>query len=287
LELKSRAGERAISPIIATLLLILIAIVAGVVLYSYVVGFVGQTSQNSGTGSTPLQFGLASVSSTTQDTTDSVTNAGATSAQFGSNSMYIGSSALSTTPLAPEVVITASCTSAPCGAETIVISSVATAFTTSPNIATLTVTVGTITGCGTDHCWISAVTFSGISGTSLAAACGSTGTAIVSSAVCTATITISYQGLSVTSAFNAAVSGLTVTMTLPPTGTTIITQQVGTPIKTGAIVLASGAQMQIVECGAASGTTGNGMTSMASGSVYSLKVVALDGSSSIVSVKAK
>jgi archaeal type IV pilus assembly protein PilA len=47
--LSSQAKERrAISPIIATLLLILIAIAAGVVVYAYVIGFVGNTTQNTG-----------------------------------------------------------------------------------------------------------------------------------------------------------------------------------------------------------------------------------------------
>lgn len=48
--LSEQAKERktAISPIIATLLLILIAIAAGVVVYAYVIGFVGSTTQNTG-----------------------------------------------------------------------------------------------------------------------------------------------------------------------------------------------------------------------------------------------
>jgi archaeal type IV pilus assembly protein PilA len=45
--LTSNLRERkAISPIIATLLLILIAIAAGVVVYAYVIGFVGQSQTN-------------------------------------------------------------------------------------------------------------------------------------------------------------------------------------------------------------------------------------------------
>lgn len=45
---RSVAHKRAISPIIATLLLILIAIAAGVVVYTYVLGFVGNTTGNPG-----------------------------------------------------------------------------------------------------------------------------------------------------------------------------------------------------------------------------------------------
>lgn len=47
--LSGKVKERtAISPIIATLLLILIAIAAGVVVYAYVIGFVGNSTTNSG-----------------------------------------------------------------------------------------------------------------------------------------------------------------------------------------------------------------------------------------------
>ena len=43
--MKERKG---ISPIIATLLLILIAIAAGVIVYAYVIGFIGNSTSNSG-----------------------------------------------------------------------------------------------------------------------------------------------------------------------------------------------------------------------------------------------
>ena len=45
---RERTRKNAISPIIATLLLILIAIAAGVVVYAYVLGFVGNTTNNTG-----------------------------------------------------------------------------------------------------------------------------------------------------------------------------------------------------------------------------------------------
>jgi archaeal type IV pilus assembly protein PilA len=45
--------RKGISPIIATLLLILIAIAAGVIVYAYVVGFIGNSTSNSG-GSTSV-----------------------------------------------------------------------------------------------------------------------------------------------------------------------------------------------------------------------------------------
>ena len=48
--------KRAISPIIATLLLILIAIAAGVVVYAYVINFVGNSSTNSGSTQSVIEI---------------------------------------------------------------------------------------------------------------------------------------------------------------------------------------------------------------------------------------
>src|SRR5579875_438778 len=58
-------GERkAISPIIATLLLILIAIAAGVVVYAYVIGFVGNSTSNSGSTTSVISVDNFCVSAT-------------------------------------------------------------------------------------------------------------------------------------------------------------------------------------------------------------------------------
>lgn len=54
----------AISPIIATLLLILIAISAGTVLYAYVMGFIGGTTQNPGVVQSTITIESSCVSST-------------------------------------------------------------------------------------------------------------------------------------------------------------------------------------------------------------------------------
>jgi archaeal type IV pilus assembly protein PilA len=50
-----RERRSAISPIIATLLLILIAIAAGVVVYAYVLGFIGNSTGNSGNNVSVIQ----------------------------------------------------------------------------------------------------------------------------------------------------------------------------------------------------------------------------------------
>ncbi|MCL4518289.1 MAG: hypothetical protein M1587_03735 [Thaumarchaeota archaeon] len=51
-----RKEKKAISPIIATLLLILIAIAAGVVVYAYVIGFIGNSTSNSGGTTSVIQI---------------------------------------------------------------------------------------------------------------------------------------------------------------------------------------------------------------------------------------
>jgi flagellin-like protein len=53
---REKREKNAISPIIATLLLILIAIAAGVVVYAYVLGFVGNNTGNSGANISQLQI---------------------------------------------------------------------------------------------------------------------------------------------------------------------------------------------------------------------------------------
>jgi flagellin-like protein len=285
---------KGISPIIATLLLILIAIAASVILYAYVIGFVGQTSQNNGTGSTPLQFSQASASSVTQDTNAYLTNAGSTSAQLTLNSAYISSATLTTTPLAPELVVTLECTT--CAAQTVAIKEVNVTYA-SASTALVAITVSArSTGCNSDFCYISAVSFMGISGTGATVSCGSASTQVYIgfTSPCQFTMTIPYQGVSFTSAFltNTGILTTPITVTLAGSGSAqTVTQQVGSPITAGAIVLASGAQIQLVECGAATtGGVGNSLTvgsQIVSGTVYSLKAVATDGSSSLVSVKAK
>ena len=51
-----RKERRAISPIIATLLLILIAIAAGVVVYAYVIGFIGNSTGNTGNNTSVISI---------------------------------------------------------------------------------------------------------------------------------------------------------------------------------------------------------------------------------------
>ena len=106
----ARRKSKAISPIIATLILIVIAVVAGVMLYSFVMGFMAKTTANTGTfsGST-LTIQGASISSTSSGYTVTavVTNTGsspvtvtAINVLYANDSSLIGTtSSISTQPI--------------------------------------------------------------------------------------------------------------------------------------------------------------------------------------------
>jgi archaeal type IV pilus assembly protein PilA len=85
--------RRAISPIIATLLLILIAIAAGVVVYAYVIGFVGSNTSNTGATTSVLQIENFCASINTHCTGSNVysiviQNTGSTSFPTGTFQIY-------------------------------------------------------------------------------------------------------------------------------------------------------------------------------------------------------
>src|SRR5579875_1151026 len=63
--LRTTTKKSGISPIIATLLLILIAIAAGVIVYAYVIGFVGNSTNNSGNTTSIFSIENFCVSATT------------------------------------------------------------------------------------------------------------------------------------------------------------------------------------------------------------------------------
>jgi flagellin-like protein len=72
-----KGKKKAISPIIATLILIVIAVVAGVMLYGFVTGFMAKTTTATGAISTlAIDSAGISVSATTYQANISVTNTG-------------------------------------------------------------------------------------------------------------------------------------------------------------------------------------------------------------------
>lgn len=89
--------KKGISPIIATLLLILIAIAAGVIVYAYVVGFIGNSVNQNGTGPSSETFNINSwyVNSTGSAVSELfVQNTGANSINVTSVYFYSSSGAL-------------------------------------------------------------------------------------------------------------------------------------------------------------------------------------------------
>ena len=104
--------RRAISPIIATLLLILIAIAAGVVVYAYVVGFIGNSTSNTGNSTSIIQIDNACVSTAYHCTSGSgiyvvVRNVGS-STLSGNASVYLTDITAGTAP--SEAIGTGICT---------------------------------------------------------------------------------------------------------------------------------------------------------------------------------
>jgi archaeal type IV pilus assembly protein PilA len=91
---REQTRKTAISPIIATLLLILIAIAAGVVVYAYVIGFVGSSTGNNGANTSVLQIENFCASTTTHCTGANVysiviQNTGSTAFPSGSFQIYL------------------------------------------------------------------------------------------------------------------------------------------------------------------------------------------------------
>ena len=89
-----RERKSGISPIIATLLLILIAIAAGVVVYAYVIGFVGNTTSNTGGAQSVISVfnfcasASGKCSAGTQAYTLAIGNVGSTTISSGSAQIY-------------------------------------------------------------------------------------------------------------------------------------------------------------------------------------------------------
>ena len=105
-------NQRAISPIIATLLLILIAIAAGVVLYAYVSGFIGNSTTNPGGSINSLSVDqLNLLHSSTLPVTAYVHNLGPTTESY--NTGFFLKSATTNYVLGPAVAITITAASTP------------------------------------------------------------------------------------------------------------------------------------------------------------------------------
>ncbi len=93
---RERSNRNAISPIIATLLLILIAIAAGVVVYAYVLGFVGNSTSNTGNSQSVISVDNFCISvagskcgATTTYVSLTIRNVGTTTIASGTNNVNV------------------------------------------------------------------------------------------------------------------------------------------------------------------------------------------------------
>jgi flagellin-like protein len=237
--------EKAISPIIATLLLILIAIAAGVVVYAYVIGFVGSTTGGSNSRGV-LSIDLASATAASGKVTVFVRNTGSLAESFN-NGFYIAGQSLASTQLNLAAFITTS--SSFTGTATItIVRATANTLTVSES----GMTAGTIT-----------VTFLGNSLPSPLTTTTTSGTITIPSS--------NPAGVTIASGTTFAVANTISTASL--------TNSVDMVTMTGTLTLPVGGlqELDFTQTGLSS--------SMSAGSSYTVTVIAQDGTSITASVK--
>jgi len=260
--------KRAISPIIATLLLILIAIAAGVVVYAYVIGFVGNSTTNAGGATDTLSIDQTYLTHVTSSipVTAYVRNEGP------SSESYNNGFTLKTTNLnlilgpAVSVLVTLGGT-----APTATIASVALAYSSATAI---TVSVTLAANCGGTAPTI-ALTVNGFGGTAgslaLTSCSGSTGPF---------SATITAIGATISNPFTAS-TGAALALAV----TSATTYVFGTSVTAGTI---SSAVNTVATLTLAPQTTTSNVNSnpLTAGTTYTLQVTGTDGGSTTSSNKA-
>jgi hypothetical protein len=242
----------AISPIIATLLLILIAIAAGVIVYAYVVGFIGSSTSNSGGSTATLSIDQLTMSSKTASfpVTAYVRNEGPTSEAFNTG-FYVKGSSLNTA-LDPAISV-----SVASGTLTIVsLSTISLAYLSATSV---TVSIGGLS-CST------AVT-------ATVSAFGVSGTATCSSTPTTQTATLLGLGATVSSTFAASTS---------TSITTVSSVVIGVPVTIGTLTVSLNNVFDFTL--APAGAQASNILS--SGSTYTFQAIGTDGGSAALSAKA-
>ncbi|MDG6997542.1 MAG: hypothetical protein JRN15_00320 [Nitrososphaerota archaeon] len=275
---KSHLAEsrRAISPIIATLLLILIAIAAGVVVYAYVIGFIGNSTTNAGISTNTIstdELALNGTSTTGIPVTAYVRNEGPSSENFNTGFFLKGSSL--NYQLGPAVSI-----STATGTITAISTVTLVAFNgAAGNLLDVEVVGVTCSSIGTQ---LTASAF-GVSATNSTATCSTLSSVNFELVLYPNTVVLS-------STFNA-ISG---PITLPTTGFTATSKiVVGTSVSQGTISIPinqvfdftlapKGAQ---VNSGATGGTNTH-PNLLGVGITYTVQVTGTDGSSAVASAKA-
>jgi flagellin-like protein len=110
--MRGRSRRKAISPIIATLILIVITVVAGIMLYGFVSGFMANLGTSRAIA--PISIASASVSSSTNTTTIVVSNLGTTPVTItqvnlldpSTGALIVTSTSLSTTTISAGQTVT-------------------------------------------------------------------------------------------------------------------------------------------------------------------------------------
>ena len=259
--------RRAISPIIATLLLILIAIAAGVVVYAYVIGFVGNSTGNTGATSDSLsidQLYLTHVT-TSVPVTAYVRNLGP-STEYYSTGFSVKTSNLNDL-LGPAVTVAVTLGGT---SPTATIASVALAYATATSI-TVSVTLAAVCGGTTPTIALTVNGFGGTAGSLAATSCsGSTGP--YSATITALTMTVSNP---FTAATGAAL-GLVVT-----SGTTYA---FGTSVTAGTL---SSAVNTVAPLTLAPQTTSSNVNTnpLTAGLTYTVQITGTDGGSTTNSAK--
>ena len=249
------AKRRGISPIIATLLLILIAIASGVVVYAYVIGFVGNSTGNTGATTDTLSIDQLVLSSkpTNFPVTVFVRNQGPSTEYFNTG-FYVKSSSIDN-QLGPAVSLTQT------GATSFTVTSV---NLTSTGGASIIVTIAaTCSGSGT------------LSASGFGVGPVTVGTC-ASSAFTSSPGTLNSLSFTSSSTFNA-ISGTLSTNNVVTTSALIV----GTAVNTGTMAVAINSVGQLTL--APQGTSSSSILS--SGSTYSVQVTGNDGGTTTASAK--
>jgi archaeal type IV pilus assembly protein PilA len=259
---KITSQRKAISPIIATLLLILIAIAAGVVVYAYVIGFVGNSTANNGSSQNQISIDQLAVASATSSfpVTVFVRDLGPAAESFDVG-YYVKSSTLNT-QMVPAVSLTAATSG-----HTITVGSVTvTAITATTYSVTITTTACTAT---TDE-----INVNGFGSTQTL----TTGTCTVAGAgTLTASPITLTGGLQMTT--SSVYSATATSLALAVTGTSA--NVVGVSLSTGnlKVSLNTVGQLTLAQTGK---QTANPLTS---GQTYTITVTGTDGASAVLSAK--
>jgi archaeal type IV pilus assembly protein PilA len=257
--MKQISKKKAISPIIATLLLILIAIAAGVVVYAYVIGFVGNTTTGQGAGTSNLSADLVGLTASSGVTTMVLKNVGGTSAAIGSG-LYLKGGTLSSIAQQGFRVTLTSTSGVPTQITDIQVKQAA---DTSHVTITITQTSGTVT--------YTASFLSTSTTCTITIAASTTGS-------CGANIALP-TGVTVSSGYIADTGAITIT----PVAATLTNFGASTAAGagTGSISMAPGTTVE-TDLFAIGGTA----TALVSGNVYTVQVTTNDGSTFLFSPKA-